>query len=405
MINNDKLNAKVRTVRPLLFAANGRKLFIDSTDININNEEEKAMCLNCQLPQFDHEKSDTFAERLVNALNEGALCVMLSIGHRTQLFDHLEKLGRVSSSELADGAGLNERYVREWLNALVVSKVIDYHPHDSSYSLPDEHASWLTRGSTEGNISVFAQYIPMMGTVEDDIIDCFRNGGGVPYEKFPRFHEVMAEDSGQTVLASLTEHILPLIPGLQEKLEQGIKVLDVGCGRGRAITLLAELYPNSTFVGVDLSAEAIEYATREATKKGLSNVDFLIRDVTDFDQQGIHEGYDFITTFDAVHDQAKPLNVLKGINRALTDDGIYLMQDIHGSSEVQNNMDHPVGPLLYTLSTTHCMTVSLAQGGDGLGTMWGQEKAQELLTEAGFTNIVIHQLEHDFQNDYYVIKK
>ena len=88
------------------------------------------MCLNCQLPQFDHEKSDSFADRLVNALNEGALCVMLSIGHRTQLFDHLEKLGRVSSAELADGAGLNERYVREWLNALVVSKVIDYHPHD-----------------------------------------------------------------------------------------------------------------------------------------------------------------------------------------------------------------------------------------------------------------------------------
>jgi 2-polyprenyl-3-methyl-5-hydroxy-6-metoxy-1,4-benzoquinol methylase len=363
------------------------------------------MCLNCQLPQFDHEKSDSFADRLVNALNEGALCVMLSIGHRTQLFDHLEKLGRVSSAELADGAGLNERYVREWLNALVVSKVIDYHPHDRTYSLPDEHASWLTRGSTEGNISVFAQYIPMMGTVEDDIIDCFRNGGGVPYEKFPRFHEVMAEDSGQTVLASLTEHILPLIPGLEEKLEQGIKVLDVGCGRGRAITLLAELYPHSTFVGVDLSAEAIEYATQEATKKGLGNVDFQIRDVTDFDQQDSHGRYDFITTFDAVHDQAKPLNVLKGINRALTDDGIYLMQDIHGSSEVQNNMDHPVGPLLYTLSTTHCMTVSLAQGGDGLGTMWGQEKAQELLTEAGFTDIVIHQLEHDFQNDYYVIKK
>ena len=363
------------------------------------------MCLNCQLPQFDHEKSDSFADRLINALNEGALCVMLSIGHRTQLFDHLEKLGRVSSAELADDAGLNERYVREWLNALVVSKVIDYHPHDRTYSLPDEHASWLTRSSTEGNISVFAQYIPMMGTVEDDIIDCFRNGGGVPYEKFPRFHEVMAEDSGQTVLASLTEHILPLIPGLQEKLEQGINVLDVGCGRGRAITLLAELYPHSNFVGVDLSAEAIEYATREATKKGLSNVDFQIRDVTDFDQQDSQRRYDFITTFDAVHDQAKPLNVLKGINRALTEDGFYLMQDIHGSSEVQNNMDHPVGPLLYTLSTTHCMTVSLAQGGDGLGTMWGQEKAQELLTEAGFTDIVIHQLEHDFQNDYYVITK
>ena len=363
------------------------------------------MCLNCQLPQFDHDKSDIFSDRLVNALNEGALCVMLSIGHRTKLFDHLERLGRVSSSELADGADLNERYVREWLHALVVSKVIEFHPYDRTYSLPEEHASWLTRGSSAGNISVFAQYIPMIGSVEDDIIDCFRNGGGVPYEKFTRFHEVMAEDSGQTVLSSLKEHILPLAPGLQEKLSEGIRVLDVGCGRGRAINLLAELYPDSTFVGVDLSAEAIEYAASEAKKKGLGNVDFLTRDVTDFDQQDSHECYDLVTTFDAVHDQAKPLNVLKGINRALSDDGIYLMQEIHASSELQNNMDHPVGPLLYTLSTTHCMTVSLAQGGDGLGTMWGQEKAQELLTEAGFTDIAIHQLEHDFQNDYYVIKK
>jgi len=117
------------------------------------------------------------------------------------------------------------------------------------------------------------------------------------------------------------------------------------------------------------------------------------------------EQFDLITTFDAVHDQAKPLNVLRGIYRALKNDGVYLMQDIHGSSEVHNNLDHPVGPLLYGISITQCMTVSLAQNGDGLGTMWGQEKARELLTRAGFTRIDIHQLEHDYQNDYYVIQK
>ena len=203
----------------------------------------------------------------------------------------------------------------------------------------------------------------------------------------------------------MQEHILPLSPGLVEKLQQGIKVLDVGCGRGRAMNLLAEIYPNSTFVGADLSTDAIQYAHDEAKRKGLTNVSFIARDVTDFDKDKVDEQFDFITTFDAVHDQAKPLNVLKGIYNALKDDGIYLMQDIHGSSEVQNNMEHPVGPLLYSLSTTHCMTVSLAQGGDGLGTMWGQEKARELLTEAGFSKINIHQLEHDFQNDYYIIQK
>jgi len=363
------------------------------------------MCLNNQLVNFDDSKADFFANRLVNALNEGALCVMLSIGHRTKLFDHMDGQPPLTSESLAGRAGLQERYVREWLNSMVVGKVIDYQPKTKTYSLPEEHAAYLTRRSTEGNFSVFAQYIPMMGTVEDDIIDCFKNGGGVPYEKFPRFHEVMAEDSGQTVLASLKEYILPLASGLVEKLQNGIRVLDVGCGRGRALNLMAELYPRSSFIGLDLSHEAIEYATREAKEKGLSNVSFTAKDMTHFDQDHTDEQFDLITSFDAVHDQAKPLNVLRGIYNALKVDGVYLMQDIHGSSEVHNNLDHPLGTLLYGISTTHCMTVSLAQNGEGLGTMWGQEKARQLLSRAGFTKIAIHQLEHDIQNDYYVIQK
>jgi 2-polyprenyl-3-methyl-5-hydroxy-6-metoxy-1,4-benzoquinol methylase len=227
----------------------------------------------------------------------------------------------------------------------------------------------------------------------------------VPYEKFPRFHEVMAEDSGQTVLASLQDHILPLVPGLVEKLQQGIRVLDVGCGRGRALNLLAGLYPNSEFLGIDLSQEAIDFARNEAGRNGLNNLAYCAEDLTDFHLRNDHGEFDLITTFDAVHDQAKPSNVLSGIYNALKADGVYLMQDIHGSSEVHNNMDHPVGPLLYSISTMHCMTVSLAQGGEGLGTMWGQEKARELLEKAGFSDVTIHQLEHDFQNDYYVIRK
>lgn len=363
------------------------------------------MCLNHQISQFDSLKADGFAERLVNALNEGALCVMLSIGHRSRLFDHMDGQPPMTSQSLATQVGLDERYVREWLNAMTVSKVIDYDAETKRYYLPHEHAAFLTRRSSPDNIAVFAQYIPMMGTVEDDIVDCFKHGGGVPYEKFPRFHEVMAEDSGQTVLSSLQEHILPLVPGLVEKLRQGIRVLDVGCGCGRALNLLAGLFPESEFVGVDLSREAIEYARQEAERLGYQNVHFAVEDVTDFDQTAEDGKFELITTFDAVHDQAKPINVLKGIYKALKEDGIYLMQDIHSSSEVQNNLDHPVAPLLYAVSTTHCMTVSLAQGGEGLGTMWGREKATELLQEAGFKQIRIHQLEHDFQNDYYVMQK
>lgn len=354
---------------------------------------------------FDPQRAEGFAERLLTTLNEGALCLMLSVGHRTGLFDAMADRGPLTSDQVAQAAGLNERYVREWLAAMTAGRIVEYDPAARTYLLPAEHAACLTRGATPDNIAVFAQYIPLLGQVEDDIIRCFREGGGVPYERYPRFHEVMSEDSGQTVLASLQDHILPLAPGLKERLQHGIRVLDVGCGRGRALLQLAVAFPASEFTGLDLSQEAIDYARAEAQRQDLRNVHFEVRDVSDFERSAEAEKFDLITTFDAVHDQARPLAVLKGICKALKRDGVYLMQDIHGSSELHNNLDHPVAPLLYTISTMHCMTVSLAQGGDGLGTMWGRETAQAYLREAGFESVQVHQLQHDFQNDYYIAQK
>jgi 2-polyprenyl-3-methyl-5-hydroxy-6-metoxy-1,4-benzoquinol methylase len=254
-------------------------------------------------------------------------------------------------------------------------------------------------------MAVFAQYIALLGGVEDDVVECFKQGGGVPYARYPRFHAVMAEDSGQSVLSSLESHVLPLVPGLPDRFATGIRMLDVGCGSGRILNRLAERYPNSRFTGVDLSPEAIGTAHAEASKKGLRNVEFLIRDVSDFDETAEPEAFDVITAFDAIHDQAKPLNVLKGICRALKADGLYLMQDIRGSSHVHNNIGHPIGTFLYTVSTMHCMTVSLAQGGEGLGAMWGEEKTREYLQKAGFRSIEVHQLAHDIQNNWYVVRK
>jgi ubiquinone/menaquinone biosynthesis C-methylase UbiE len=244
-----------------------------------------------------------------------------------------------------------------------------------------------------------------LGSVEDEIVECFQRGGGVPYEKFPRFHAVMAEDSGQSVLSSLESHVLPLAPGLTDRLSRGIDVLDVGCGSGRIMIRLAELYPNSRFTGIDLSAQAIGNAQRDALAKGLQNIQFVVRDLSDFDVTAEPDSYDLITTFDAVHDQARPMNVLKGIHRALKPDGLHLMQDIRGSSYVRNNIDHPIGTLLYTISTTHCMTVSLAYNGEGLGAMWGEEKTREYLETAGFRSVETNQLAHDIQNNWYLVRK
>jgi len=344
-----------------------------------------------------------FAERLLRALNDGALCLMVSIGHRTALFDTMSRLAPATSDEIAAEAGLQPRYVREWLGAMVTGRVVEYDPETGRYRLPAEHAASLTRAAAADNMAVFAQYIGELGRVEGDIVECFRKGGGVPYEKFTRFHEVMAEDSGQSVLSCLESHILPLVPGLTERLEQGIRVLDLGCGRGRILQRLAVSYPNSRFVGMDLSEEATAYARTQAV--GLGNIEYVARDLSDFDRTAEPDAFDLVTTFDAIHDQAKPLNVLKGIRRTLRPDGVYLMQDISGSSHVHKDVEHPLGTLLYTVSCMHCMTVSLAQGGEGLGAMWGEEKTQEYLRRAGFRSINVNRLAHDVQNNWYVVRR
>ena len=354
---------------------------------------------------FDHDRAQAFAGRFLNALNEGALCLMVSIGHRTGLFDSLRGQPPASSAGIAAAAALNERYVREWLGAMVTGGVMEFDPATQRYWLPDEHAASLTRAAGADNMAVFAQYIGVLGGVEDDIVTCFRAGGGVPYERYPRFHEVMAEDSGQSVLAALDSHIVPLVPDLAERLEQGIEVLDLGCGRGRILQHLAARYPRSRFTGIDLSSEAVAHARAESTRHSLRNVEFVAQDLSDFDRTAIEARYDLVTTFDAVHDQARPLNLLMGIHRTLKDDGVYLMQDISGTSHVHKDCDHPIGTFLYTISCMHCMTVSLAQDGEGLGAMWGEERTREYLARAGFASVEMRRLAHDIQNNWYMVRK
>jgi 2-polyprenyl-3-methyl-5-hydroxy-6-metoxy-1,4-benzoquinol methylase len=354
--------------------------------------------------EYDAERAEAFAGRMLDLLNDGALAVMISVGHRTGLLDALREHGPATSGELADAARLEERYVREWLGALTAGRIVELDAAAGRYSLPPEHAAWLTRAASPDNLAVEAQWITSLSTVEDEIVECFRSGGGVPYERYPRFHEVMAEESAQTVLSVLFSHILPLVPGMSERLEAGASLLDLGCGRGRALLMLAERFPASTFRGYDLSTDAIAFAGQQAHERGLENVSFEQRDLSSFDVDAEPEAFAFVTTFDAVHDQARPLALLKGIRRTLEPQGVYLMQDIQGSSHHHENVDHPGGPLLYMISCMHCMTVSLAQGGDGLGAMWGEQRARELLAEAGFTSVDVHLLEHDPFNAYFVVR-
>lgn len=351
---------------------------------------------------FNTQKSEKFVSKLIDIINFGALNLMISIGYRTELFDVMSEIDPAGSETIAQKAGLNERYVREWLGSMVTGGIVDYDPVEKHYHLPPEHAAWLTRAATPDNIAVTTQWFSVLASVEDKILDCFKNGGGLSYSEYNRFHEVMADESRQTVIVPLIDQLLPLAGDIIEKLKSGINVLDLGCGSGLALVEMAKIFPDSNFTGYDLSQDAVKTGTDNARELGLSNIVLKAMDISKIEDR---EQYDFITTFDAVHDQAKPDVVLKNIYNALKPDGTYFMQDIAGSSFVEKNMDHPIGSFLYTISCLHCMSVSLCQDGKGLGAMWGKELAVDMLKDAGFTNIELKELPHDPINYYYIVRK
>ena len=333
-------------------------------------------------------------------MNKAATSLMISVGHRTKLFDSMSDGNWATSKEIAQKSNLNERYVREWLGAMVTGKIVDYDQGNKTYSLSKEKAKFLCDGGTY-NYASSMQWIPALAFVEDEIVNCFEKGGGVPYESYRRFHTVMAEESGQTTLPALIDSILPLVPKIIEKLKTGIKVLDVGCGSGGALNLMAKNFPNSHFTGYDFSKEAIQNANTESQKLGNQNISFEVQDVEHFPE---NEKFDLVTAFDAIHDQAAPVKVLENIRKAVKVDGVFLMQDIGSSSLLENNKTLPLAPFLYTVSCLHCMTVSLALDGHGLGAMWGKEKAIQMLNDAGFSDVQVKKLDQDPINYYYIAK-
>ena len=352
--------------------------------------------------ELDTAKAATFAVQMLGTFNGAMVALMTSIGHQTGLFDTMAGLPPSTSHQIAQATGLNERYVREWLGAMVTGRIIEYNPADGSYRLPAEHALCLTRAAGPDNLANLSQYIALFGNVEDGIISAFRSGGGVPYSAFPRFQKLQAEESAQIHDAVLIDVILPLVPGLTQRLEGGIDVLDVGCGQGHAVNLMARAFPSSRFRGHDFSEDGIAAGRAEASSWGLANARFEVEDATALAEPA---SYDLITAFDTVHDQAQPTRVLRAIAEALRPGGAFLMVDVAASSNLHENMDHPLAPLLYAVSTMHCMTVSLALNGEGLGTMWGEQLARQKLAEAGFTKVDLKQVPGDIFNNYYIATK
>lgn len=350
---------------------------------------------------FDNRRAELFGQRMEELFNQIGLAFMLEIGQSTGLLESLAGLPPSTSAQIAQAAGLNERYVREWLFCLAAAEVVDYQSEGATFHLPQEHGVWLSSTGEQPNIALEMGVLESFQRVAPQVAACFRQGGGVPYSRHTHFHQMMGRSRGAFFEAALLAHLLPLLPGAAEALEAGARLADFGCGNGRVLTLLAQRFPHSTFYGYDISPEYIAQARDAASRLRLGNVLFHL---ADFGQTDVRKAFDFALAFDSIHDLARPAEGLQAIVRALKPDGRLLMQEFAASSRLEENLDHPIGTWLYAQSVMYCMTVSLSQGGAGLGCMWGRERALELLAEVGFAEVLVKRSEADPYSDYFVAR-
>ncbi len=333
---------------------------------------------------IDQAKTEAFVGKVLTDVTSTVATVMASIGDRLGLFKQLAQ-GPATSAELAGHVHINERYAREWLSEMTSTGYLTYDPTSQRFILPPEHVPVLAQEGGPFFLGGAHQMLIAEIGPYNQLIQAFRQGGGVPMEAYgPDLWEGQARFS-----ASFFEHLLvpvwlPAMPEVQAKLERGALVADVGCGHGRALIKLAQTYPQSHYVGYDLFAPSVAKATANAQAAGVADrVLFEHLDVS----EALPEQYDIITTFDVVHDAVNPRKLLRAIREGLRPDGRYVCMELNGSDKLEENAGL-LGSLFYGVSVLYCMTTSLANRGEGLGTLGLPEtKLRELCEEVGFSDV------------------
>ncbi len=321
-----------------------------------------------------------FAAHLTATMTGSALTMLIGVGHRTGLLAAAAR-GPASSAGLAARAGLHERYVREWLGAMVTGGIFTYDGRE--YTFPPEHAKFLL-GETASNLMPSLLTLSAFTGILPDLERAFAEGGGVPRSAYGPHLESLGAKTGDSWKHIYREHLVDgffgAVPGLNERLTAGARVLDLGCGTGNAIAVAARAFPASHFTGLDINASVVA----QAGEKKPVNAEFVVGDAAELSAD---PPYDVITAFDAVHDQDRPDVVLRRIHQALAPDGLFFMVDTNFSSHLEQNIGNPLAALTYSISLMYCTTTSLAEGGAALGAVWGTEKATEMLADAGFRHV------------------
>lgn len=350
----------------------------------------------------DLDQALHFAHKVVADLAAAMNTPLIYIGDRLGIFKAMADGQPVTSEELAQKTGLTERYVREWMKAMIAAEYLKYNPDTRRSSLSPEHALVLAQDGSPVFLMGAAQMIPDHYNIIPKIIDAFRKGGGVPYSEYTHDTFEGTERLFETGYNNfLAKAWIPAMPEVHEKLRSGAKAADVGCGRGKALLNLAKAFPNSRFIGYDNYGPNIAYGNALAGKEGLANrLRFEERSANLLPQGG---DFDLILTCDCLHDMVSPETCARSIYGALKSDGTWFCIEPNMRDNIEDNIN-PLGKLFYSVSTLQCMTCSLAYGGAGYGAGMGEGNVRRVAQLAGFTKFQKLGIENPF-NQFFEIKK
>lgn len=348
--------------------------------------------------QLDQQKIDAFGEQMLTDVSRMMLLPLAYIGDQLDLFGCLHEDGPLTPEELGKITSCNVRYLEEWLSAMASVGWLDYDPEERTFNLPPEHALFLSEKESTHYMAPFLEWGRAFGQMADEILDCFRSGGGIALEDHhpdtPRLIDRLSAPKFTNFLTDVW--IADLLPDLHQKLMEGARVADVGCGLGMALIEMGREYPNSVFEGFEPDETSAERSRRRVREEGLEDrVTVHTSPASALDQNT----YDLVTTFDVIHDLPAPQRVINDIYEAIKPGGTFLMQEMNASENLEE-MHGPLGTMLYSISTMYCLTVSLAHDGAGIGTCMGESLPREMCREAGFVSFERLEFDHPFHVIY-----
>ncbi|MEM7117628.1 MAG: class I SAM-dependent methyltransferase [Chloroflexota bacterium] len=346
------------------------------------------------------EAIQDYSQKVVGFASGHYVSMMVHLGDRLGLYKILAESGDVTVDELAEKTGLHRRWLLEWLRNQASAGLIEYKGGDI-FALPLAAVPIIVDDTSPANLAGFFNH-PIPPEAIDRIAEAFHTGLGPTYD-----------DQGIQCACNIKRLTAPghgMLPeffkradGLTERLEAGAKVIDVGCGTGDALRVLAHQYPNSTFVGYDPSAIGIEMAQDAARAEALTNVSYIVARGEDLPQTA---EFDVVLTLDCLHDMTFPQQVINAIRGTIKPDGIWIIKDIRSSHKFEDNLANPASPLLYGISILVCMASALSEpGGAGLGTLGFNPVLGQQMTQAGgFSSFKQLDIEEDPMNYYYQVR-